>query len=129
MIHRTGVVQLCISASIYIPLTEMNDFVMAEVVAQYAPHAAAIFLALCTNFDSKFRSCAAGKAANKYVNVNASSISDTASTNRGYRSLTNLFKLYVGKIELILCASFVSFRPAARRTYKNNEFVNAADLV
>ena len=37
--------------------------------------------------------------------------------NRGYLSLTNRFRVYVGKMELILCASVVSFRPAARRTY------------
>ena len=36
---------------------------------------------------------------------------------RGYRSFTNRFNVYVGRRELILCASVVSFRPAARRTY------------
>lgn len=61
----------------------MNDFVINDAVAQYDPHAAAKYLALFVIAGLIPKAPSPGKAANKYVNVKASSISDNASTKRG----------------------------------------------
>lgn len=68
-------------ASKYTPFTEMKDLVMHPAVEQYAPHAAAKLLALPPIF--ALMAVVLGKAAKRYVKVNASSKSERASTNRG----------------------------------------------